>query len=87
MLNHPARRPCLQRNAAGPIRRPSARAQAVSEAVDRLVMERVDAELGSAQRRREPAAGKNRDGMGRNTPVHGLPVLDRIAHDIRQVLV
>ena len=65
------------------IRRPSALAQTGAEAVDRLVMERVDAELGSAQRRREPAAGKNRDGMGRNTAIHGLTVLDRVADDIR----
>ena len=69
------------------VRRPSARTQAGTEAVDCLVMKRVNAQLSSAQHRRQPAAGKNRDRMGRNTAIDGLAVCDHIASDIREVLV
>ena len=69
------------------IRRPSAGAQACAETVDGLMMEGVDAQLSSAQRRRQLAAGKNRDRMSRNTAIHGLTVRDRVSNDIRQVLV
>src|SRR5579859_4737032 len=70
-----------------PVRCPRTRTQAGAHAGHRLVVEGVDAESGRAQRRRQPAAGKDRDGMRWNSTVHGLTVLDRRPDDIREVLV
>jgi hypothetical protein len=71
----------------GSIRRPGAGALAGAQAVDSLVVERVDVQLRRSKHSSQRASGRDHDRVSRYAAVGDLAMGDRVANDVRQVLM